>query len=133
MTPRLRAVTTPAAERAPLHGSGQRAKPCSHDVVTVDPRERRVTCDDCSLEIDPYEALHHLAQDIDRYEYTRQRARDQARVAREQLAELARVERNVKARIRTGVKRAPVCECETNRYRTGSFCPACGGRIPKAS
>lgn len=131
--PVLRAVTTPKAERAPIHGTGQRPAACSHDVVTVDPRERRVTCDDCGAEIDPYLALHHLAGDIDRYEYTRQRAHDEAKVAREQISELRRVERNVKARIRSGVKRAPLCECrkENYKYSHWRFCPDCGGRLPK--
>lgn len=130
--PTLRAVKTPEGERAPIHGSGKRPKHCDHDQVMVDPVERRVTCDDCHAEIDPYRALHHLSMQIDRYDYSVRRARDELQVVRAQVDEAKRIERNTKARLRKVVKQLPLCDCkpdtrETNRIFQHRFCPKCGG------
>ena len=140
--PTLRAVNVSDDEKPPIRGTGQRPKPCWHDAVVVDPAERRVTCDGCSAEVDPYEALFNLSRNVDRYEYSAKHARDSARVAEARVAELERQERNVKARIRTAAKRAPACSCsDEERPRIlgywGSmaewrFCPACGGRIERS-
>jgi hypothetical protein len=133
--PSLRLVPGAVAgdARSPIRrAKGSVPRPCGHRHVEVDPRERRVLCVDCGVEVDPYVALDMLAQEIERYDWARDSARNEAERARRDLENLRRLERNAKARVRTATRDAPACSCDPPA-RWGRFCRECGGRVSSGS
>jgi hypothetical protein len=73
---------------------------CGHRRFELDREARRVYCRDCGREVPAFEALELFSHEYDRWAQTRNRAEREARLAEARLEELARRERNAKARVR---------------------------------
>ena len=73
---------------------------CYHMATVVDIRKRRVVCDACGVELDPYEVLSTLARGMDRFLAAEAEAKHRAKEAQERLDALLREERNARARAR---------------------------------
>ena len=90
--------------RPPVTRSRSREHFCAHLHAVTHPERRKVTCDDCGAELDPFDFLEKLAHGIDRWTSARDMARREARQAQAELAEVKRELRNAKARLRRATR-----------------------------
>lgn len=80
----------------PIASTPRKRNQCPHRRSLVDREDRRVTCRDCGVDLDPIEVISQIARVGDQYE----RAIKAVAESHARLAELERRERNAKARVR---------------------------------
>ena len=84
-------------DRTPAPGlRAVRDRWCSHQRMSVNANARRLTCDGCGAELDPYKALATIAHNSEK---VRQWS-DAATLAAKRLNEIERRERNARARLK---------------------------------
>lgn len=99
LTPRLSVAPAPEQLDAPIVRE-PRQKFCRHEHVSLNVPERKLTCRDCELVIDPVEWLEQLAAQWDRYAFRLRSAVVKTQGAERDLADVERRLRNAKARMR---------------------------------
>lgn len=77
-----------------------RPKCVTHKRVELDERSRRVYCKDCGEEVPAFDVLMEWARDFEWARHRRLDANRRATTARSNLADLERMERNAKSRLR---------------------------------
>lgn len=85
-----------ATHRVTLKRSGW----CRHKPCTIDSDRRKITCNACEAQLDPFDVLLAVARDLDQYKASRAMYEKDAKRAFNRLEELKRQERNAKARLR---------------------------------
>lgn len=86
-------------EDAPV-ASEKRKSYCPHRRVVLNQEAHRVICRDCRREVDAFAYLVRLANEWERWAAHRREAEKRARAAGARLAEILRMERNARARLR---------------------------------
>ena len=91
-------------DRTPAPGlRAVRDRRCSHQRMSVNANARRLTCDGCGAELDPYKALATIAHNSEK---VRQWS-DAATLAAKRLNEIERLDRNARARLKNLGEEAP--------------------------
>jgi hypothetical protein len=80
---------------------------CRHKKIRLDEQQRRAYCRDCETEVPAFDYLWTLAFDWEQFIQGRQEAERRMKVARANLDELHRDERNAKSRRRNWAKHEP--------------------------
>lgn len=78
---------------------------CGHGKASINEHLRKLTCRECSAQLDPFDFLLRLSRDTSRWITARKSAEVRAREASARLSELLRQERNVRARLARLTKR----------------------------
>jgi hypothetical protein len=91
---------------------------CRHHHVELDREARRVYCRACSVEVPAFDFLEELSRDFSRHVTAREEAERRATVARENLDELLREERNAKSRLRAARQKLAEIEPPAPREST---------------
>lgn len=73
---------------------------CPHKRANINHGMRQLVCRDCEADLDPFDFLHRLTQEADRWRQARIHAQQRARAAEDRLQEILRLERNARARLK---------------------------------
>lgn len=74
--------------------------PCRHWKVRIDREARRIYCKGCGGEVDPFTIVLRWAEDWSRITTWREEAERRRARAQERLAEILRLEKNARARLK---------------------------------
>jgi len=75
-------------------------RPCRHNRTEIDEEKRRLECRDCGAEVPAFDFLLKLSREDGRWREARDAAERAARIAKGQLEDLERKEKNARARVR---------------------------------
>lgn len=92
----------------PKHRDYSKPEPCRHVRSTVSKAERTVHCRDCGVALDALDVLAGLAHEYERWASRLLQLRSDVKALEETMIELARQERNAKARVRAAKQKIPV-------------------------
>jgi hypothetical protein len=79
---------------------------CSHRKASIDMPSRKLYCRKCDAELDPYQFLSHIAAHPENWRDSAKADKAAAEQARRELAEVERLLRNAKARLKRVVRKA---------------------------